>query len=97
MKASPLIAAALIFTAGCATAPLTEKEQAVRILRHSDPEKGCKELGKIHSPGNMGLSSTEQVEAGLKREAAALGGNVATIDKTPDENGTLFGTAYACP
>ncbi len=96
MKKPMLAIAISALLAGCATAPLTQQEAAVKILRHSDPPSTCKELGKISSPGNDGLSSDQAVEDGLKRAAAALGGNTLTIEST-NGAGTKSGTAFNCP
>jgi hypothetical protein len=84
----------VLFAFGCASAPLTEQERSVRILRKSDPPANCKELEKVHAPGVM--SVTEQGrEEDLKRATAKVGGDTVTIDSR-DANNTVFGTAYKC-
>ncbi len=97
MKLAPL-ALSVCLLAGCVTPrPLTDAEKTIRILRRSDPEKGCKELGKIHAPGNYGLSTQQYLENELRRATSALGGNVAAVDRVDPETGTTEGTAYLCP
>jgi hypothetical protein len=86
--------AVLVLTAGCASAPLNQQEQAVRILRKSDAPATCRELGKVTAPGLASLSD-EGREKDLKRNAAKLGGDTVTWDRQ-DENMTIFGTAFAC-
>ena len=84
----------LIFLAGCASVPLTDEENAVRILRKSDPPRECKEIGKVTAPGLASISE-EGREADLKRATFKSGGNTVTIDRR-DENQTIYGTAFKC-
>jgi hypothetical protein len=86
---------ALIAIAGCASAPLTEQESAVRILRKSDPPASCKELGQVTAPGLASLTE-EGREKDLRRNTAKRGGNTVTMDRR-DENNTIYGTAFNCP
>jgi hypothetical protein len=86
-----IIAAAI---AGCASTPLTNEEQAVRLLRKSDAPANCIELGKIHAPGIMSITE-EGREGDLKREGFKLKADTVSIDRR-DENNTLFGTAFRC-
>ncbi len=86
---------ALIVLAGCTSAPLTQQEQAVRILRKSDAPATCKEVASVHAPGLVSFTQ-EGREMDLRRETNKVGGNVVSVNRT-DENGTIFGTAYNCP
>lgn len=78
----------------CATQPLTDSEKSVRILRKSDPDKACKEVGKVTAPG-LGSISDQGREDDLKRATAKAGGDTVTLDRM-DENRTFFGTAFKC-
>ena len=80
---------------GCAGAPLTAEEQAVRVYRKSDPDVSCKQLSKVLSPG-MGSFSEQGREDKLKRKARAAGGNAVVVDRT-DEFNNVYGTAFVCP
>lgn len=93
MRAIMLIVSAMVLTA-CQTAPLSPEEASVRILRKSDPDKNCKEIGKVHSPG-LGAFSEQGRDDNLKRATFKAGGDTVTVDKT-DENNTMYGTAYKC-
>ncbi len=88
-------AAAFILLTACASAPLTEQEKSVRILRKSDAEKGCKELGTVIASGLASLTD-EGRESDLKRATVKAGGNTVTWNRQ-DENHTIYGTAYNCP
>lgn len=88
-------AAAAAGLVGCAGAQLTAEEQAVRILRRSDPPKECREIGQVHSPGLAAITE-EGREKNLKRAARKAGGNTVTWNRQ-DENMTIFGTAFNCP
>lgn len=85
----------LLLLMACSTAPLSEAERSVRILKKSDPEKGCTELGKVHAPG-LASFTDEGRESDLKRAAYKIGGDTVTLDKV-DANMTNYGTAYKCP
>lgn len=85
---------ALLSLVGCATQPLTDAEKNVRILRKSDPDRNCKEIGKVQAPG-LGSISDQGREDDLKRATAKAGGDTVTIDKI-DENRTHYGTAFKC-
>lgn len=93
MKRS-LVAVLGLVLISCATAPLSEAEKSVRILRKSDPPAACKELGKVISSG-FAAWSDEGREDNLKREVAKVGGDTVTMDKA-DENNTIYGTAFKC-
>lgn len=86
---------AFILLTSCANSPLTAKENSVRILKKSDPEKACKEIAKVHAPGLASMTD-EGREDDLKRATHKVGGNVVTLDRI-DENRTLYGTAFSCP
>lgn len=85
----------LSIVTGCASVPLTSQEQAVRILRKSDPPASCKEIGKVHAPGLGSLTEAGR-ESDLKRATNKIGGNTVTEDRR-DENNTIYGTAFNCP
>jgi hypothetical protein len=89
-----LLSALFLSLSACASQPLTAQESAVRVLRKSDADKSCKEMGKVHAPGAMSVTD-EGREADLKRETHKVGGNTVTVDRQ-DENMTIFGTAYLC-
>lgn len=84
----------LLGTAACASTPLTDEEQSVRILRKSDPPADCKELGKVTAPGLASISEDGR-EADLKRATYKVGGDTVTMDRR-DENNTIYGTAFSC-
>lgn len=88
-----LIAVAVMLS-GCASVPLTPAESAVRILRRTDAPASCREVGRVTAYGLASISE-EGRESDLKRAAAKLGGDTVTLDRR-DENGSLFGIAYAC-
>jgi hypothetical protein len=83
-----------LFFVSCASTPLSPEEKAVRILRKSDPEKGCKEIGKVHAPGLASITD-EGRENDLKQATFKSGGDTVTLDRI-DENNTYFGTAFKC-
>ncbi len=85
----------LIGLTGCAGAQLTNEENAVRILRKSDPPTNCKEIGQVYSPGLSAITD-EGREKNLKRAAFKVGANTVTYDRT-DANMTIYGTAFNCP
>lgn len=85
----------LVIMIGCASKPLTPEEQAVRILRKSDPDKSCKEVQAVYASGFYALNEIEK-EKELKRATLKVGANTVTYDRT-DENGTIYGTAFKCP
>lgn len=85
----------LFLVSSCTSAPLTQEEQAVRLLRKSDAPANCKEIGSVHAPGLASITE-EGREKDLRRETHKVGGNVVSINRS-DENGTLYGTAYNCP
>lgn len=86
---------ALLFLSGCASAPLTESEKSVRILRKSDAPKECKEVGKV-SVGPYQTITPEAKDDNLKREASKLGGNVVTDDGNTANGVAAYGTAFKC-
>jgi hypothetical protein len=90
-----LIMLSLLALTGCTSAPLTTEENSVRILRKSDADSSCKNMGKVHAPGLASISE-EGRESDLKRATVKASGNTVTIDKT-DENNTIYGTAFYCP
>ena len=89
-----IIYAVFLSMGACASTPLTAEEASVRILRKSDPPAECKELGKVHAPGLASVNE-EGREADLKRATFRAGGDTVTEDRR-DENGTIYGTAFAC-
>ena len=91
---SILIGFSIILLAGCASVPLTAQERAVRILRKSDPPASCGELGRITISG-LTRDGMVEVEEDLKRQVAASGGNLATIE-AHDQFGGVAATAYNC-
>lgn len=95
MKKLISLSIAILMLAGCASVPLTQVEQDVRILRKSDAPADCKEVGKVHAPG-FGSISDEGRESDLRRATNKIGGNTVSVDRR-DENNTIFGTAYSCP
>lgn len=84
----------MVFLSGCASKPLTNEEQAVRILRKSDAPANCKDMGKVIASGLASLSD-EGRENDLKKATYKAGGDTVTLDKR-DENNTLYGTAFKC-
>ncbi len=83
-----------VLLSGCASVPLTPEQASVRILRKTDAPASCRELGKVIAYGLASLSDDGR-ESDLKRATVKLGGNTVTLDRR-DENGSLFGIAYAC-
>lgn len=96
--ATVVLLGGLIALVGCASAPLTAQEMAVRILRKSDAPAACKELGKVTALGKGGFISEEGLQNSLKRAAAMKGGDTVTWDKQdpPIDGGSVYGTAYKC-
>lgn len=84
----------LLGLSGCATTSLTTEENAVRLLRRSDPPAECKELGKVTAYGAMSIYE-EGREADLKKATHKLGGDTVTIDRRDDSN-SIYGTAFSC-
>lgn len=84
----------LMSLASCATAPLTQEEAAVRILRKSDAPEKCKELGRVIASGYASITEDGR-DSDLKKATAKMGGDTVSI-LNRDEMNTVYGMAYKC-
>ena len=76
--------------------PLTPAGEGVKI-KTVEPE-GCEEVGMIYArDGNM-IGSIRNAHNDLRNTAAEMGGNVAVIDSTTNDDGDLqiSGRAFRC-
>jgi hypothetical protein len=103
---------AILITAGCASTPATPEEKGredriaardhewrdVRVTANPDAVKGCKPLGNVSEDAtNILGSGAENVQKGLKKKAAAMGGNVLFVISTETHRySSGSGEVYAC-
>lgn len=89
-----MLLAALL--AGCAGAPLTPEEQAVRVLWKSDAPAECRRIKTFVTYGGIGGPVTDEGrERKVRRETRKAGGDTAVVNRM-DEFHNIYATAFAC-
>jgi hypothetical protein len=85
------IAAPLLLSAACYSAPLTEAGKTVQLMK-ADPPSGCREVGSVSGRGD-----DDEIKIAMRNYAAKLGGNYVRMETMDPRLGTGSGTAFRCP
>lgn len=83
----------MIVMMSCST-PMTAQTKSVKLLRHSDPPRACKELGYVKG-GSLFTVDQQSRENSLRQNAHKIGADTVTLDSM-DANNILHGRAFKC-
>ncbi len=80
---------------GCASRSILSDSKAVKVSRE-EPDKSCREIGKLTGNAPTAKGTQEQALEDLKRETANKGGNYVMVKQYSDYGTAVTGIAYEC-
>ncbi len=87
---------ASLTTTGCSSRPIVPEGKNI-TLKREDPDKDCRELGKVQGVVRSHSQTVEQAIEDMKLDAARKGANYVRMESTSAFGTSVSGTAFVCP
>lgn len=84
----------MLFMVSCSSAPLSENEKSVRILRNGDAPASCAEKETLQVQTFVAATNQGR-EDELKRKAYAIGADTVVLSRL-NHNNFIEGVAFKC-
>jgi hypothetical protein len=90
------LATSATLATGCSSRPIVPEGKNI-TLKREDPDKDCRELGKVQGIVRSHSQTVEQAIEDMKLDAARKGANYVRMESTSAFGTSVSGTAFVCP